>query len=67
MMRKTDYEWDLILRAAEKLGVSRHARTKWKNRQMVPHRWRPQIIEATRGVVHWDHFTALDEAARTAA
>ena len=67
MMRKTDYEWDLILRAAERLGVSRHARMKWKHRQMVPHRWRVSIIWQTNGVVNWDHFKALDEAARNAA
>jgi hypothetical protein len=66
-MMKTDYEWDLILRAAEKLGVSRHARTKWKNRQMVPHRWRLDIIQMTKGAVNWDYFRQMDEQARNAA
>jgi hypothetical protein len=61
-VKQTDYEWDLILRAAEVLGVGRHARTKWKQRQHVPHRWRLQIIEATNGVVGWKHFTEMDEA-----
>jgi len=60
-MKKTDYEWDLILRAAESLGVSRQARAKWRQRQSVPHRWRPSIVTVTCGVINWAHFTALDE------
>jgi hypothetical protein len=67
MMMTTDYQWDLILRAAEEMGVSRHARMKWKHRQMVPHKWRLEIIKRSRSVVTWDYFRKMDDQARRAA
>ena len=67
MIKQTDYEWDLILDAAEKLGVGRYARMKWRNRNMVPHRWRVDIIRLTNGVVGWHHFRDMDAQSRNAA
>ena len=66
-MQKTDLQWDLILQCADELGVSKYSRIKWKQRQMVPHRWRWDIIRMTKGAVNWDYFEQMDEQARNAA
>jgi len=61
-VKQTDYEWDLILRAAEALGVGRHARTKWKQRNMIPHCWRWGLVRHSGGEIRWEHFEAMDKA-----
>lgn len=66
-MPKQVIDWELIERVALGLGVSRFAVMKWRQRQAIPHKWRPHIVIATSGVVSWKQFEQLDKAARKAA
>ena len=67
-MNKRTINWDLVEEAALQLGVSRFAVDKWRQRQTIPHKWRPHLVIHTNGAISWKHFELLDKAAaRTAA
>jgi hypothetical protein len=66
-MTKKAIDWDLIEQAALQLGVTRFAVDKWRQRQTIPHKWRPHLVIKTGGMVSWKHFELLDKAARKAA
>jgi hypothetical protein len=66
-MIKRTIDWDLVERAALQLGVSRFAVDKWRQRQTVPHKWRPHLVIHTNGAISWKQFELLDKAARKAA
>ena len=66
-MRKPAIDWDIVERAALQLGVSQFAIDKWRQRQTIPHKWRPHLILATAGGITWKHFEMLDRAARKVA
>lgn len=45
-MTNATLNWDLVDQEAERLGVGREARKKWKQRATgVPHAWRIRIVE----------------------
>ena len=66
-MAKKSIDWDLVERLAVKLGVSQYAINKWRSRQTVPHKWRPQLIFMSAGALTWADFENLDKQARKAA
>jgi hypothetical protein len=66
-MKKSVIDWDLVETTAQKLGVSQFAIDKWRQRQTIPHKWRPHLILATAGGITWKQFEMLDRAARKVA
>lgn len=66
-MKKYAIDWDIVERAALRLGVSQFAVDKWRQRQTIPHKWRPLLILETAGGISWKQFEALDRAARKVA
>jgi hypothetical protein len=66
-MKKPAIDWDIVERAALQLGVSQFAIDKWRQRQTIPHKWRPHLILATAGGITWKQFEMLDKAARKVA
>lgn len=66
-MTKKAIDWELVERAALQLGVSQFAIDKWRQRQTIPHKWRPQLILATAGGITWKQFEQLDRQGRKVA
>ena len=66
-MKKPAIDWDIVERAALQLGVSQFAIDKWRQRQTIPHKWRPHLILATAGGITWKQFEQLDRQARKVA
>jgi hypothetical protein len=67
VMTKKAIDWELVERAALQLGVSQFAIDKWRQRQSIPHKWRPQLVIHTGGVISWKQFELLDKQARKVA
>jgi len=55
-----DEKWDLILKLAENMGVSYEARMKWRQRQIVPHKWRINIVISSDEKLTFADFTRMD-------
>lgn len=55
-------DWNLIDQAAKALGVGKEARKKWRQRNIVPHRWRLPLIRETDGKISADLFKQEEAA-----
>lgn len=61
-MEKGGINWELVRAIGVTQGATRHAVTKWKQRNMVPHKWRSHLVRATGGRIRWDQFEDMDRA-----
>jgi hypothetical protein len=61
-MKTDSINWELVRAIGVTQGATRHAVTKWKQRNMVPHKWRAHLVAATNGRIRWDHFEDMDKA-----
>jgi hypothetical protein len=61
-MEKDKIDWLLVCWIGVNLGATQNAANKWKQRKMVPHKWRSGLVRATRGQISWAQFEELDRA-----
>jgi hypothetical protein len=54
--------WELVDAIAERLGVNREARKKWKQRNVVPYRWQMKIVQESAGAILWSSFPTKEAA-----
>jgi hypothetical protein len=60
-MSANHLDWELVDRLAEGLAVEYWARRKWRQRNHIPHKWRLEIIRASRGRIRPEHFHVMDK------
>lgn len=53
---------DLVQEYADRLGVSRDAQRKWRERGGIPPKWQLEIIRMSEGKVTANDFMAAREA-----
>jgi hypothetical protein len=61
-MNAGEINWEVVRTVALGLGASRFAVYKWRQRKMVPYRWRRLLVFGSGGRVRWDHFDDMDKA-----
>jgi hypothetical protein len=54
--------WELVREIGVMQGATRHAVNKWKQRKMVPHKWRSYLVRGTGGDISWLQFEMMDRA-----
>jgi hypothetical protein len=59
-MEKGGINWELVRYTGELQGATRHAVSKWRQRNMIPHKWRSHLVRATGGRIRWEHFEDMD-------
>jgi hypothetical protein len=59
-MDKGGINWELVRYTGELQGATRHAVSKWRQRNMIPHKWRSHLVRATGGRIRSEHFEDLD-------
>lgn len=61
-------DWKLVDTIGSQLGVNYRARQKWRQRKIVPHKYRIEMLARSGGRITVDMFAKLDrEHRRTTA
>jgi hypothetical protein len=61
-MEDVEIDWDLVRSIGMMQGATRHAVNKWKQRKMIPHKWRSFLVRGTGGDISWLQLEAMDMA-----
>jgi hypothetical protein len=61
-MENGGINWELVRYIGMMQGATRHAVSKWRQRNMIPHCWRWGLVRHSGGEIRWEHFEAMDKA-----